>query len=249
MGGVAAGLLVDARAAGLEVRADGDQLVLKGPARCQSFVRRILENKASVLVALRGECESAEAQEPPVEDLASIIRRSITEPFPGVDAWVPCRGGCGTLVGAGQKCRPCAEKAVEEWVAGRKRPARVTGPHTGVDVRNTGAAATRVVKQTSTLVGASVLVDFIEPGTAEPVCPESVLTADALELLEKINAGAAVPLFMTSNLKRIAEENGVDVTDVTPDTDPNQVITALAQKSVDHAAAKPDGFGDGREHR
>jgi hypothetical protein len=75
---------------------------------------------------------------PPADDLAAIIRASITDPFPGPDAWVPCRAGCGALVHPGQKCRACAADAVAAWVAAakpRRLPSR--SPH-GAHERDTG---------------------------------------------------------------------------------------------------------------
>ncbi len=36
-----------------------------------------------------------------------------------------CRGGCGRLVGEGQKCFDCACEAVERWLAERDAPAQI----------------------------------------------------------------------------------------------------------------------------
>lgn len=53
------------------------------------------------------------------------------------------------------------------------------------------------------------------------------LTYEAEELLLKVDEGG-VPAYMTGNLKRIAEENGVAVA---PDASPNDVIEALRRKA------------------
>ena len=42
-------LLDEARAAGLEVQADGDRLVIRGPPRAEGMALRLLEHKAEVL--------------------------------------------------------------------------------------------------------------------------------------------------------------------------------------------------------
>ena len=53
--------------------------------------------------------------------------------------------------------------------------------------------------------------------------PESSLTPEAEELLSKADSGG-VPAFMTANLARIAEENGLSVS---PNMTPNQLIAEL----------------------
>ena len=42
-------LLAEARASGLEVRADGDRLVVRGPRQAEAVALRLLERKADVL--------------------------------------------------------------------------------------------------------------------------------------------------------------------------------------------------------
>lgn len=37
-----------------------------------------------------------------------------------VDERVPCLAGCGTLVGPGMKCAPCATQAVVDWRVARE---------------------------------------------------------------------------------------------------------------------------------
>lgn len=51
----------------------------------------------------------------------------------------------------------------------------------------------------------------------------SKLTKDAQDILDKVDEGG-IPLYMTENLKRIAEENGLTVT---PENTPNDIIAAL----------------------
>ena len=63
------------------------------------------------------------------------------------------------------------------------------------------------------------------------------ITEEAAELLAKVGKGNAAPGFMTANLKKIAAENGLDVT---PQTTPGQVIEHLRKKqSSSRAAARP----------
>jgi len=54
------GLLCDAKAAGLTVEADGDVLRIRGPRNAESIARRLLENKGTVLEAIRTQ------QRPPI---------------------------------------------------------------------------------------------------------------------------------------------------------------------------------------
>lgn len=48
-------LLVEARAAGLAVHVEGDKLVIRGPRRAEALALRLLEHKAVIMAALRGE--------------------------------------------------------------------------------------------------------------------------------------------------------------------------------------------------
>lgn len=41
-------------------------------------------------------------------------------PLPYVAEYVDCLGGCGAQVGPGQRCAPCATRAVLAWLATRK---------------------------------------------------------------------------------------------------------------------------------
>ena len=68
---------------------------------------------------------------------------------------------------------------------------------------------------------------FLEQWDRGIVAQRSSLTRDAIELLAQVDAGG-VPGFMTSNLRRIAIENGMAVS---PATTPNEVIDALRGKA------------------
>lgn len=56
----------------------------------------------------------------------------------------------------------------------------------------------------------------------------NALTPEAEQLLAAVEAGGT-PAFMTRNLKRVAAENGIDVT---PDFTPNDVVDALRQRAT-----------------
>lgn len=60
------------------------------------------------------------------------------------------------------------------------------------------------------------------------------VTQAASELLQAVDAGG-VPAFVTSKLKQIAEDNGVEVAD---DWTPNEIVAALRGKAQNSAAAK-----------
>lgn len=89
-------LLARARAAGLQVEADGDQLRVRGPRRHDSLVREVLASKSEVLAAL-------DRRRPPAA-------RPDTVPVPG---WFirgePYRRGGGDVVvrGPGRSCWAC----------------------------------------------------------------------------------------------------------------------------------------------
>ena len=70
------------------------------------------------------------------------------------------------------------------------------------------------------------------PGESSSETRAGPLTPEALNLLAQVDAGG-VPGFMTSNLRRIAAENGVSVS---PETTPNEVIEALRRKAGGQAA-------------
>lgn len=72
---------------------------------------------------------------------------------------------------------------------------------------------------------AAFLRNYASEGAAEPE-PYPALDAEARALLASVDAGG-VPAFMTENLRRIAEANGLKVG--AGDT-PNAVIEALRRK-------------------
>ena len=48
-------LLAEARAAGLEVRAESERLIVRGPSSAEALARRLLDNKPTVFVELEAE--------------------------------------------------------------------------------------------------------------------------------------------------------------------------------------------------
>ena len=66
-------LLADARAAGLEVRAESERLIVRGPSSAEVLARRLLDNKPTVLAEL--EAEQARAT---VEAIAAECTRHWT---------------------------------------------------------------------------------------------------------------------------------------------------------------------------
>ena len=52
MGGAAVSLLAEARLAGLEVRAEPDRLVVRGPRHAEPLAKRLLERKGELLALL-----------------------------------------------------------------------------------------------------------------------------------------------------------------------------------------------------
>jgi hypothetical protein len=65
-----------------------------------------------------------------------------------------------------------------------------------------------------------------EPPSASPVVPYKGITTAASALLRDIDAGG-VPAFVTSNLKQIAKENGIDAGNAWT---PNEIIAAIRAK-------------------
>lgn len=64
-------LLIEARRAGLQVRAEGDCLVIRGPRRLEPLALKLLAYKQAVLAALRG-CPTCGATP---EELELVCRR------------------------------------------------------------------------------------------------------------------------------------------------------------------------------
>jgi len=69
--------------------------------------------------------------------------------------------------------------------------------------------------------------------TTTPSPLEGIISTSAQDLLNSVNAGG-VPAMMTNNLRKIATENGIEVT---PQTTPNDIINALQTKAA--AVATP----------
>jgi hypothetical protein len=68
--------------------------------------------------------------------------------------------------------------------------------------------------------------DQVGESLATPVVRYAGVTPAASMLLQSIDAGG-VPAFVTSNLKQIAVDNGIDVTD---QWTPNEIVDALRRK-------------------
>lgn len=82
-------LLDEARAAGLEVVADGDELVVRGPRRLADLVKLVLASKAELLAILReAEAPAAEPAEPSPTS-AVRVRRLIGNGFPSIPTTIP----------------------------------------------------------------------------------------------------------------------------------------------------------------
>jgi hypothetical protein len=88
-----------------------------------------------------------------------------------------------------------------------------------------------------TAVAAEMSAAATEPTAQKPIQPveSGPITQEAVDLLAKVDAGG-VPMSVTANLERIANENGVTVTG--SDT-PNTIIARLRQKSAPAVASTP----------
>ena len=116
MDGVGAALLAEARALGLEVRADGGRLVVRGPRSRAALAQRVLARKQDVLERLATEvadvawrAEAMRAQVPERGPLPFLAARDVV-PTPGL-----CRS-CGDPMSEDRvaRCAPCAQAA---WLA------------------------------------------------------------------------------------------------------------------------------------
>lgn len=108
--------------------------------------------------------------------------------------------------------------------------------NTGLGVTNTvGNSENGSVQEELAQENPDVVSEVNEPSlesskdttSQNQVSEETPLTQEAKDLLEKMNDSNSAPAFMTSNLKKIAQENGIQVTG---DMSPNQVIEVLRQK-------------------
>ena len=110
---VVSAALAEARAAGLEVRAEADRLRVRGPRSREDLARKLLERKQEVLALLAEEdaevawrVAAMRPQVPPREPIPVLTARATT-PAPGrCDA-------CGEPLGPGRayRCEPCARAA------------------------------------------------------------------------------------------------------------------------------------------
>ncbi len=75
-----------------------------------------------------------------------------------------------------------------------------------------------------------------EPQTQDPT-EESFLTEEAREILQKIASGQSTPAFVSKSLKRVAQENGIDVT---PQMTPQDIIDQLMKKLEDNPRAEKE---------
>lgn len=81
-------------------------------------------------------------------------------------------------------------------------------------------------------VGAPGVTTDAGPTDGREAAQPTALTQDAQDLIRSVEAGG-VPAMMTNNLRRIAKENGVELT---PQTTPNDIVAALQTKLTE---AKP----------
>ena len=113
MGGAAVSLLAEARAAGLEVRAEPDRLMVRGPRHAEPLAKRLLERKGEVLALLAAEDAEVAwrlaAMRPQVPQRGPI-------PILVVRDFAPRAGGCVScgdrlVDGRLARCGACARAA------------------------------------------------------------------------------------------------------------------------------------------
>ena len=110
MDGSAVTALMEARAAGLEIRAEPGRLVVRGPRSLETVAHRLLERKGEVLALLAAEDDdvawrvaSMRPQVPPRGAIPVLVaRRGILQPG--------CCVSCGDHLADGRtfRCSPCA---------------------------------------------------------------------------------------------------------------------------------------------
>jgi hypothetical protein len=117
----AVNLLQEARAAGLEVRAEGDQLVVRGPKRLATLALRVLDHKPTILSILADVDEQVAwrmaAMRPQVPLSGPIPYLVAVAGLPARDAPGTCMS-CGDEIGPPRRyrCGPCVT-AVERVLA------------------------------------------------------------------------------------------------------------------------------------
>jgi hypothetical protein len=110
-------VLAQARAAGLEVHAEGDTLVIRGPASADALARAVLAHKPEVLALLAAVDPEVtwrvEALRPQIPARGPIRRFVTRTETPATDA-PRCCGRCGDPLPEGRRfrCAPCV-RAVE----------------------------------------------------------------------------------------------------------------------------------------
>src|SRR4051794_16110792 len=119
-------LLQEARAAGLEIKLDGDRLVVRGPRSAAPLAERLLEMKLEIIPLLESEDDEVTWR---VEAMRRQIRPGPIIPFlvarrDFVDA-PGCCLSCGDPCGPGRRyrCGPCvraAEIVVNQTWEGRR---------------------------------------------------------------------------------------------------------------------------------
>lgn len=129
MGVVGLTLLVEARRAGLEVRAEGDRLVVRGPRRLEPLARRLLEHKAEVLAVLRP-CPTCGTT--PGERELVRVRRALDAILAEYERHLSvcreCGGWAGPWCDAGRELRGRYLEAWLAWQAWRREEEEVTRP-------------------------------------------------------------------------------------------------------------------------
>ena len=113
MGGDALTALAEARAAGLEVRAEPGRLVVRGPRSRAALARRLLDRTAEVLALLAAEDEEVAwrvAAMRPQVPTRGPIPFLVARDAPAAPRRCP---SCGDPLGEGRslRCEPCARAA------------------------------------------------------------------------------------------------------------------------------------------
>lgn len=72
-------LLIEARAAGLVLRAEGDRLVIRGPSKAEALAQRLLDKKVELLSLLSGEAKALPAPDMSADDELAREREAIQE--------------------------------------------------------------------------------------------------------------------------------------------------------------------------
>jgi hypothetical protein len=107
-------LLEEARVAGLEVTAEGDRLIVRGPRSAESLAKTLLEHKSELIVILRMKdaevacrVQAMLAQIPDNGPIPFLVAREAVEPQAG------CCLSCGESLGTGDRyrCTPCGRAA------------------------------------------------------------------------------------------------------------------------------------------